>query len=339
MKADSSPSVIAVEGLSVVLDSDGLIVPITKDINFSIRSGEVLALVGESGSGKSVTALAMMQLLGKELAIADGSIRFQAGGEERAIDIVKLGSRGRAIEALRGAGIGMVFQEPMSSFSPIHTIGMQIAEVVVTHERVSSVAARARVVELLDKVGIPDPQRAFDRLPGEFSGGMRQRAMIARALICRPKLLIADEPTTALDVTIQAQILELLLDLKREMGMAILFITHNMGIVAQIADRLAIMYAGRIVESGSVRQIFRRPRHPYSRALLDAVPRLGDIDRLRRLLPVPGSVPSIFEMPQGCRFFARCRHAVAGECDVAQPPRVIQDGHSVECILADKVAV
>jgi peptide/nickel transport system ATP-binding protein len=333
MSEKSNIPVIAVEDLSVVLDRARLNVLITSEVSFSIMPGEVLALVGESGSGKSVTALSLMQLLSKDLSIGGGRIRFQPRVGP-AVDIAALGSRGRAIEALRGAGIGMIFQEPMSSFSPIHTVGRQIAEVVEIHERVPRRVARARAVELLDKVGIPDPERAFDRLPGEFSGGMRQRAMIARALICKPRLLIADEPTTALDVTIQAQILELLLDLKREMGMAILFITHNMGIVAQIADRLAIMYAGRIIESGDVRQIFRRPGHPYTRALLDAVPRLGDIDRMRRLSPVPGTVPSIFEMPRGCRFYPRCLHAIAGECDVAVPPRIMQDGHVVECLLA-----
>ena len=243
--------VLTVTDLSIALGQDGARIPITEDVSFSIGRGEVLALVGESGSGKSITALALMQLLSRSLVIAKGRILLRASdGFET--DIAALGRDGKAIESIRGARMGMIFQEPMSSFSPIHTIGAQIAEVVRIHERVSRQAARARAAELLAKVGIPDPKGALDRYPSEFSGGMRQRAMIARALICSPSLLIADEPTTALDVTIQGQILDLLRKLQRELGMAILFITHDLGIVAQMADRVAIMYAGRIVESGPV---------------------------------------------------------------------------------------
>lgn len=335
MNGKMSGTVIEVKDLSIVLNQDGEDIPLTSDVSFSIAAGEVLALVGESGSGKSVTALSLMQLLGTGLSIAAGEIRFRARGGP-AIDITALGRNGREIEAIRGAGIGIIFQEPMSSFSPIHTIGWQIAEVAQTHDRVPLRVARARAVELLDRVGIPDPSSAFDRYPDEFSGGMRQRAMIARSLICEPSLLIADEPTTALDVTIQAQILELLLGLKREMGMAILFITHNLGIVAQIADRLAIMYAGRLVESGDVRKIFQAPKHPYTRALLDAVPRLGDIDRMRELAPIPGTVPNIFEMPKGCLFHPRCLHMIPGVCDTSPPPTVTEAGHTVECVLASE---
>jgi oligopeptide/dipeptide ABC transporter ATP-binding protein len=337
MIAPIEAPVLSVRGLSIALDTrDGNSVPITQDVSFDIARGEVLALVGESGSGKSVTALALMQLLGANLKVARGEIALQTNDGFRA-DVAKLGTRGKGIEAIRGARMGMIFQEPMSSFSPIHTIGQQIAEVVTVHEDVGRKAARARAAELLGKVGIPDPVGALDRYPSEFSGGMRQRAMIARALICGPSLLIADEPTTALDVTIQGQILELLRTLQRDLGMAILFITHDLGIVAQMADRVAVMYSGRIIESAPVRDIFRKPAHPYTRALLDAVPRLGDIDRGRRIRPIAGSVPNIFDVPPGCRFHPRCPVAVLPRCAELQPPRHSSGRHEVECVHGEKV--
>ena len=328
--AGSAP-VLEVSDLSIALGQDGARIPIIEDVSFSIARGEVLALVGESGSGKSVTALALMQLLSKTLIIAKGRILLSTGDGYQA-DIAALGKDGKAIESIRGARMGMIFQEPMSSFSPIHTIGAQISEVVEVHENVSKQAARARAAELLGKVGIPDPKGALDRYPSEFSGGMRQRAMIARALICSPSLLIADEPTTALDVTIQGQILDLLRKLQHELGMAILFITHDLGIVAQMADRVAIMYAGRIVESGPVGEMFRHPAHPYTRALLDAVPRLGDLDRRRKIKPISGSVPNIFDAPSGCRFHPRCPVADPARCAVALPPVHARGAHSVACI-------
>ncbi|MBL9034172.1 MAG: ABC transporter ATP-binding protein [Rhodospirillaceae bacterium] len=329
--AEARDNVLDVETLSIALRQDDATVPIVEDISFSLARGEVLALVGESGSGKSLTALSLMQLLSKELAITKGRILLHAA-DGGVTDIVGLGANGRAIEAIRGRRMGMIFQEPMSSFSPIHTIGAQIAEVAMIHEKVTREEARRRAAELLAKVGIPDPVRALDRYPQEFSGGMRQRAMIARALICGPGLLIADEPTTALDVTIQSQILDLMRKLKNELGMAILFITHDLGIVAQMADRVAIMYSGRIVESGPVRDIFRRPVHPYTRALLEAVPRLGDIDRHRKIRPIAGSIPNIFDVPQGCRFHPRCPAAQLPRCAEAPPPRYDAGRHHVSCI-------
>ena len=330
MMADTAP-VLDVSGLTIALGQDGGRIPITEDVSFTIARGEVLALVGESGSGKSVTALALMQLLSRSLVIAKGRILLRAADGYQT-DIAALGRDGKEIEAIRGARMGMIFQEPMSSFSPIHTIGSQISEVVEIHENVPRQAARARAAELLAKVGIPDPKGALDRYPSEFSGGMRQRAMIARALICSPSLLIADEPTTALDVTIQGQILDLLRKLQRELGMAILFITHDLGIVAQMADRVAIMYSGRIVETGPVKEIFRKPAHPYTRALLEAVPRLGDLDRRRRIKPISGSVPNIFDVPSGCRFHPRCPVADLSRCAAALPPVHERGAHSVACI-------
>ena len=329
--SDSPSPVLEVSNLTIALRQDGATIPIVEDISFELGRGEVLALVGESGSGKSVTALSLMQLLGRELAITKGQILLRAD-DGFAADIVKLGTDGREIEAIRGARMGMIFQEPMSSFSPIHTIGAQITEVVLIHEKVTPQQARSRAAELLEKVGIPDPVGALDRYPSEFSGGMRQRAMIARALVCGPDLLIADEPTTALDVTIQSQILDLMRKIKSEFGMAILFITHDLGIVAQMADRVAIMYSGRIVESGPVRDIFRRPAHPYTQALLDAVPRLGDIDRARKIRPIAGSIPNIFDVPSGCRFHPRCPRAVLPHCAEMMPPRFETDRHFVACI-------
>jgi peptide/nickel transport system ATP-binding protein len=320
-----------VRGLSIAVEVSGVNVALTEDVSFAIGRGEVLALVGESGSGKSVTALALMQLLSAGLRVAGGEIRLHARDGFTA-DIARLDPGGREIRAVRGGHVGMVFQEPMSSFSPVHTIGRQIAEVVEVHERVPRAEARARAAALLARVGIPNPAAALDRYPQEFSGGMRQRAMIARALVCGPSLLIADEPTTALDVTIQAQILNLLRELQREMGMSILFITHDLGIVAQMANRVAIMYAGRIVETGATAEIFRRPAHPYTRALIEAVPRLGDLGHGRRIRPIAGAMPSIFDPPAGCRFHPRCPVAELPRCAAALPPVAREAGHSVACI-------
>jgi peptide/nickel transport system ATP-binding protein len=264
------------------------------------------------------------------LRIAGGQILFGANGTAQ--DLAGLPADGAAMQRIRGRRIAMIFQEPMSSFSPLHTIGNQVGEVLRIHERLSKQEARQRTMELLDRVGIPNPARAVDRYPFEFSGGMRQRAMIAKALSCNPALLLADEPTTALDVTIQAQILTLMRDLQAEFGMGILFITHDLGVVAQMADEVAIMYAGRIVERGPVRAIFRDPQHPYTMNLLRAVPRLVDL-RLRRALdPIRGSVPSLLDMPAGCSFHPRCEFFMAGRCDQA-PPRLAAVGptHVAAC--------
>jgi peptide/nickel transport system ATP-binding protein len=321
---------LQVNDLSVSVSVEGVPIQVTDSVSFSIRRGEVLALVGESGSGKSVTALALMQLLSAGLSIMGGEILLRARNGFAA-DIARLGPYDPRMRLIRGGHMGMVFQEPMSSFSPVHTIGRQIAEVVEVHEPVSRKVARARAAELLARVGIPNATAALDRFPSEFSGGMRQRAMIARALVCGPSVLIADEPTTALDVTIQAQILDLMRSLQAEFGMSILFITHDLGIVAQMADRVAIMYAGRIVETGAVRDIFHRPAHPYTRALIDAVPRLGDLARARRIRPIAGAMPSIFDPPSGCRFHPRCPVAQP-ICARALPPIFQRAEHSVACI-------
>jgi peptide/nickel transport system ATP-binding protein len=262
-------------GISFALRRAGVLQAV-EDVSFRVRPGSTVALVGESGSGKSVTAQAVMRLLPRSASITSGSILFRDGGSDSApIDLARLDPSSRQMRAIRGNRISMIFQEPMTSLSPLHTVGNQIEEAVRLHRAVSGRAATALVAEMLRMVGFPDPQRALRTYPFELSGGLRQRAMIAMALVCRPALLIADEPTTALDVTIQAQILKLIKDLQAELGMAMLMITHDLGVVANVADEVAVMYRGRIVESGTLEAIFEDPRHPYLKALMHAVPRFG----------------------------------------------------------------
>jgi peptide/nickel transport system ATP-binding protein/oligopeptide transport system ATP-binding protein len=293
------------------------------DVSFDLAPGEVLGIVGESGSGKSVTALSIMGLLPKPPArVGRGSIVFE--GE----DLLTYDEA--AMRRIRGPGIGMIFQEPMTSLNPVFTIGNQLMETVRVHERAGKKRQRDRAIEMLAKVGIAEPARRMDDHPHQLSGGMRQRVMIAMALICNPRLLIADEPTTALDVTIQQQILELLLDLREEFRMAIMIITHNMGVVAETADRVVVMYAGKIVEQAPVEGLFARPAHPYTRGLLDSIPKLGD-DR-RRLKTIPGTLPNPAAVPPGCRFEPRCTWR-AGVCVAEVPPLVpIANGHDSACV-------
>jgi peptide/nickel transport system ATP-binding protein/oligopeptide transport system ATP-binding protein len=294
-------------------------------VGFAVDPGETLAIVGESGSGKSVTALSIMRLLPARVGrITAGSIRL--GGRE----LTALPEE--EMRAVRGKEIGMIFQEPMTSLNPVHTVGAQIAEVLIEHEEVSSAEARERAIEMLDTVGISEPARRVDDYPHEMSGGMRQRAMIAMALACRPSILIADEPTTALDVTIQAQILDLMDDLQARLGMAIIFITHDLGVVAQMARRVVVMYAGQVVESGPVEAIFEGPRMPYTAGLIASIPRLGGSRGRARLRTIPGSVPALRELPTGCRFSTRCPH-VRSECRTA-PPSLdeVAGGHEVRCV-------
>jgi oligopeptide/dipeptide ABC transporter ATP-binding protein len=328
---NAPPPVLETRKLGVELLSDDLKYPIIRDVTFSIGRGRVLALVGESGSGKTVTALAVMRLLAKNLSISSGQV-FLKPDNGAGVDIARLDPDGREVRLLRGASMGMIFQEPMSSFSPLLTIGSQITDVVAAHEKISHREALDRTIALLHKVGIPNPPSTAQRYAHEFSGGMRQRAMIARALICNPDLLIADEPTTALDVTIQAQILGLIRSLQQEMEMAVLFITHDLGVVAQVADDVAVMYGGRIVEIGPVDTVFHTPLHPYTRGLMQAVPKLGatEVD----LLPsIRGTVPVIFDMPAGCAFHPRCPLAVPGVCDTDVPHLVtVGKQHQVRCV-------
>jgi oligopeptide/dipeptide ABC transporter ATP-binding protein len=326
-------ALLDVRDLRIDLVRDGGRVPVIHSVSFAVRPGRVLAIVGESGSGKSVTAQAILRLIPRELQITAGQILFRPDAGT-ATDLAALAPDGSAIQRIRGNRIAMIFQEPMSCFSPVHTIGNQIGDVLRLHRGLTARQVRPAAADLLDRVGIADPARAVDRYPHEFSGGMRQRAMIAKALACKPALLLADEPTTALDVTIQAQVLDLMRRLQREESMAIVFITHDLGVVAQMADEVAIMYTGRIVEQGPLRAVFREPRHPYTVSLLQAVPGLRALHERRRLRPIAGAVPNLYSMPAGCTFHPRCDAVVRGRCEVAFPePRPVGPGHRVSCHL------
>ncbi len=313
--------ILDIAGLKTVFRIGGRPVATVQDLNLTIAPGETLALVGESGSGKSVTSLSVMGLLPKGVGqVAEGSIRFR-GKAGQTQDLTQLDAE--SMRQIRGNDIAMVFQEPMTSLNPVYTIGEQIAEPMRIHLGLSHKDAAAAAIKLLADVGIPDPERRARQYPHELSGGMRQRATIAMALACDPVLLIADEPTTALDVTIQAQILDLLQKLQAERGMGILFVTHNLGVVAEIADRVAVMYAGRIVETGTVAEVFAHPRHPYTIGLMRSIPKLGEATALKRqgkpLPTIAGSVPSLIQLPSGCSFAPRCPYAIDA-CRADVPP-------------------
>ncbi len=300
------------------------------DVTFSIARGKTLGLLGESGCGKSVTALTILRIV-PTTARVSGTVHYYGLGKP--IELVGLPPNSETIRQIRGRDIAMIFQEPMTAFSPVHTIGNQIMEVVQEHEPRPSAEVEARAIELLARVGIAMPDRRIKEYPFQLSGGMRQRAMIAMALMMKPKLLIADEPTTALDVTIQAQILRLMKDLQAEMGMSILFITHNLGVITNMADDIAVMYLGKIVEQGSVRQVFHNPQHPYTQALLQSIPQVGRKAR-QRLQAIGGSVPVPLDPPAACGFAARCSKAVSGRCDAGVPPLIeTEAGHKVRCVL------
>ena len=294
-----------VRDLRVTFHSDTGSVRAVDGVSFVLGEDEVLGIVGESGSGKSVSMMSVMRLLDEHAAEVEGEVRF--GGR----DLIRL-SRSE-MQEVRGSQIAMVFQDPMSSLNPVYTVGWQLAEQIRAHEAIGARGARERVVELLRSVGIPDPERRVDDYPHQFSGGMRQRVMIAMALSCDPQVLIADEPTTALDVTIQAQILELIGALRERTRMSVVLITHDMGVVAGIADRIVVMYAGRVIEEGPTRAVFRDPQHPYTWSLLGSIPRL-DRPRPRRLTAIPGTPPTVTEAATGCAFAPRCPHRFA-RCD------------------------
>jgi peptide/nickel transport system ATP-binding protein len=322
---------LEIQGLKVHFRTDDGWVRAVDGIDIGVDRGETVCIVGESGCGKTVTAKTVLKLIdmppGK---IAAGQVMFEGR------DLVPLPSE--AMQKIRSKEIGFVFQEPMTSLNPVYTVGHQIAEAVRQHEGLSRRAAMDRAAEMLRLVNIPNPGRRVHDYPHQFSGGMRQRVMIGMALSCGPKLLIADEPTTALDVTIQAQILDLLAEMKQRLGMAVLLITHAMGVVAEVAQRVVVMYAGKVVEEAPVGALFATPRHPYTQGLIRSIPR---IDRAAishaRLEAIPGTVPSLLNPPVGCRFAARCRHAMP-ECTAAEPPlREVAPGHKVACILYPEV--
>ncbi len=310
---------LQVEGLTIRVANAPQ--PLVDDVSFALNPGETLCIVGESGCGKSLTALALMGLLeGTPLRIEGGTAQFQ--------DTDLLSAPRETLRALRGDRIAMIFQEPMTSLNPALRIGDQIAEAVCEHRGVSREVGRARALEMLERVRIPAAAKRLDEFPHQLSGGMRQRVMIAMALANDPALLVADEPTTALDVTIQAQILDLMRNLGQETGAAMIMITHDLGVVAEMADAVAVMYAGRIVEAGSTAQIFDDPQHPYTLGLMSSMPSL--IGRSERLVTIPGTVPSALDMPAGCRFAARCPFATA-DCAKAPPLTDLGGGHRVAC--------
>lgn len=321
-----TPPILDVRGLSISFRGRDGITHVTRDISFTVAPGERVGVVGESGCGKSVTGLSLLRLLPEQTAIIEGEIRFDGR------DLMSM--RPRDIRAIRGRDISMIFQEPMTALDPVFTVGQQLIETLRTHYPVSPAEARERSIQALKDVGIPSPEQRVDEYPHQFSGGMRQRVMIAMALICKPKLIIADEPTTALDVTVQAQIIDLLKELSENTGAALLFITHDLGVVAETCSRMITMYAGEVVESAPVDDVLRRPGHPYTSGLLQSLPRLSD--RGGRLPFIPGRVPSPNAMPEGCRFQQRCPHAGEG-CERYQSMVEIAENRNARCHRATKL--
>ena len=328
-------TLLTVENLTLQFDTDEGRITAVDNVSFEVNAGEVLGLVGESGSGKSVTAKSLMQLNpGNAVYGPESRITLQI--HDRSIDVLSLKSNSD-MQVVRGGSVSMIFQEPMASFAPAISIGDQMVEQLVLHKKISKKEASKISVEMLERVGISDAAKRFKQYAFELSGGMRQRAMIAMALSTEPKLLIADEPTTALDVTIQAQVIDLMKDLVQEFSMGIIFITHDLGVIAQTADRVAVMYLGRIVEQGPVRNVIRQPAHPYTRGLLNALPKLDDLDA--PLTPVPGDIPSPLERPPGCVFHTRCSNAEE-RCSVDIPlMTVFEENHQAACfVTADQWA-
>jgi oligopeptide/dipeptide ABC transporter ATP-binding protein len=317
-------ALLAVRDLTVTFDARPRVARAVDGVSFEVAPGETLALVGESGCGKTVTALTLLRLLQQPPARIDPASRILFE------DADVLAMDGPALRRLRGARMAIVFQEPMTSLNPVLTVGTQIAETVLAHERVTRAAARDRAADMLALMDLPDPRHCLRQYPHELSGGMRQRVLLAMALVCGPKLLIADEPTTALDVTIQAQILELLADLRTRLGMAMLLITHNLGIAAGVADRVAVMYGGRIVETASTAELFAHPAHPYTAGLLRAAPRLDG--PARPTLAIPGTVPPATAWPDGCRFHPRCAR-VWPRCGTEPPLLDVGPGRAARCWL------
>lgn len=311
-------------------------------VDMEIRRGHTLGVVGESGCGKSITARSILRIVPKPGRIVEGEITLyralETGENNRCslaeeVKLTDLDPMGAEIRSIRGCQIALVPQEPMMSLSPVHSLGNQIMEAIILHQNVTKAEAREKAIEMLDLVGMPQPSHTIDRYPHELSGGMRQRGVIATALSCHPSLLIADEPTTALDVTTEAQILQLMRRLQRELGMAIMYITHNLGVIAQMAEDVAVMYMGKVVEQADVDTVFHNAAHPYTQALLQSIPRLGQRTRDRqRLASIRGMVPDPYAIPKGCSFHPRCSAAIAGECDQHDPPLVeVEPGHMVRC--------
>ena len=326
-------SLLNVENLTIKFDTDEGRILAVDNVSFTVEDGEILGVVGESGSGKSITAKAIMNLNARNTVYGEES-SIKLNLQDGVVDVFSL-KKAREMQIVRGGAVSMIFQEPMASFAPAITIGAQMIEQLMLHEKINKSKATEISIEMLERVGISDAPNRFKQYAFELSGGMRQRAMIAMALSTNPKLLIADEPTTALDVTIQAQVIDLMKDLVAEFDMGIIFITHDLGVIAQTVDRVAVMYLGTIVEQGPVRDVIRTPAHPYTRGLLDALPRLDDLEA--PLKPVAGDIPSPLERPPGCPFHTRCS-LTEPRCSQSAPPmKKFTDGHTAACFVeADK---
>ena len=329
-------NVLEIEDLRVYFYTEEGEVRAVDGVSFSIPRGSIVGLVGESGCGKSVTSYSVLRLIQRPGEIKGGSIRFYPQHGEP-VEITALDDDDDALYHLRGGAISMIFQEPMTALSPVHTIGDQICEAIVLHRDATLEQAEDIATEMLDKVGIPNPRSRLGQYPFEMSGGMRQRVVIAMALACAPEVLIADEPTTALDVTIQAQIIRLIKSLQQDLGTSTLLITHDLGVVAQLVDYIAVMYLGRIVEQGDVRKVMKDPRHPYTMGLLESLPSLAA--GKQRLSSIEGNVPSLAERPPGCPFHPRCPHAESGVCDSGDPPelRAIGEGRKAACVRLEEI--
>ena len=332
-------ALLSVRNLKTYFAQDEGTVKAVDGVSFDLYPRATLGIVGESGCGKSITARSILRIVDRPGRIVEGEIQFRrpaaagVAGAAGMVDLAKLAPNGQEMRSIRGAEIALIFQEPMSSFSPVHTVGNQIVEAIMLHQQVDRRQAREKAIEMLRRVGVSLPEQRVDQLANQLSGGLRQRAMIAMALSCHPTLLIADEPTTALDVTTQTQILELMRLLQREDGMAIMLITHDLGVVAEMATDVVVMYLGRVVEQAPVDEIFHAPRHPYTQALLRSIPRIRSRSR-ERLTPIAGSVPHPYDRPTGCPFHPRCAEFMAGRCDRQVPSlRPVGDGHTVSCFL------
>lgn len=326
-------SILKVENLTVSFSDGKESTKILKDVSFSVFRGKMLAIVGESGCGKSVTVHSIMQLLPKNGQISSGKVLFNDGGNE--VDLVGMKKYGKQMRAMRGQKIGMVFQDPMASLNPTHQVGKQVMENLLQHYKMPKKEAKKKVIELFKLLGIPDPEQRIKDYPHQFSGGMRQRVMIAISMICNPNLLIADEPTTALDVTIQAQIMDLMKELQEKHDKSIILITHNMGLVAEVADFVAVMYMGRIVEYGTVRDILNNPSHPYTQSLLKSVPVMG-LDKNQKLATIRGTTPNPKDYVKGCEFADRCDFAMES-CRTRDIPDIYLTGsHHVRCLLVEE---
>ena len=329
---------LQVQDLSVRIDRDEGVTRPLNGVSFSVSSGQSVGIVGESGCGKTMTSNAILRILPTGAQITSGHISYRRKQDDAPIDLATIDSQGEAMRQIRGGDISMIFQEPMTAFSPVHTIANQIGEMIQLHDQLDKDQIRQRVVELLDLVGIPEPASRADDYPFQLSGGMRQRAMIAMALASNPRLLIADEPTTALDVTVQARVLKLLHRLQRELGLALILITHDLGVIAHTVEYVYVMYLGRVVEEGPVEAIFDNPAHPYTAALLQSIPSLSE--KSQRLQPIEGSVPSAYALPSGCPFHTRCPVKIGDLCHQQMPPHAqVGLDHRASCFLHDQKRV